>query len=118
MPRRARKKEGTEPAPAVIGKLALAQRELSARLLHLRSAVRTVSRVYLANQEKAIVDLIEWTKRLAPKPANVDLAQELVNELKELTLKPEKGRRKDLRRVEDMLTIMEDMIRRRVGKES
>ena len=119
MPRRKKAKSPAEaPAPAVVSRLALAQRELSARLLHLRSAVRTVTRVYLANQEKTIVDLIEWTRRLAPTTANVELGQVLVDELKELALKPEKGRRKDLRRVDDLLEELEATIRRRMRKDN
>ena len=88
------------------------KKELLAQLQHLRSETKEISRLYVANLQRDIVQLIEF---LNEKPAagtkntrNIDpvLAQ-MKESLDSITLKPEKGRRKDLRRIEDVVRAMQ-----------
>src|SRR6185295_10068912 len=87
------------------------KKELLAQLEHLRTETKEISRLYVANLQRDIVQLIEF---LNEKPAskttnarNIDpILTQLKEELEGLNVKPEKGRRKDLRRIEDTVRSM------------
>jgi hypothetical protein len=72
----------------------------------LRTEVKEISRLYVANLQRDIVQLIEFLNE-NPAPAktkNSRVPNPALARMKEtldgITLKPEKGRRKDLRRIE------------------
>ena len=82
------------------------KKELLAQLQHLRTETKEISRLYVANLQRDIVQLIEF---LNEKPAQPTKNPQKVDpvfiamkeELDGISLKPEKGRRKDLRRIEN-----------------
>src|SRR5690349_2512667 len=82
------------------------RKELLAQLQHLRTEVKEISRLYVANLQRDIVQLIEFLNE-NPAPAkskNSRVPSPVLSRMKEtldgITLKPEKGRRKDLRKIE------------------
>ena len=87
------------------------KKELLAQLQHLRTEAKEIGRLYVANLQRDIVQLIEF---LNEKPAskttsarNIDpILTQLKEEVDGLNVKPEKGRRKDLRRIEDAVRSM------------
>jgi hypothetical protein len=76
--------------------------------------VKEISRLYVANLQRDIVQLIDFlnekqdanSKRRSPSPT---LAQ-MKATLDEISLKPEKGRRKDLRRIERAVRSMTKIV--------
>jgi phage-related protein len=92
---------GREDKPAALRK------DAGARLQNLRSAARETSRVYLSKIEHDILELID---SVAASPARKGLTtrslQKVLEVLENLSLKPEKGRRKDLRRIEEAIEEM------------
>ena len=83
-----------------------AKKELLAQLQHLRTEVREISRLYVANLQRDIVQLIEFLNEKQPSPKrNSRRVNPIFSKMKDtldgMNLKPEKGRRKDLRKIED-----------------
>ena len=89
------------------------RKELLAQLQHLRTEAKEISRLYVANLQRDIVQLIEFLNE-TPAPAsgskNSRGANVLLSRMKEtldtINLKPEKGRRKDLRKIEQAVRSM------------
>ena len=89
------------------------RKELLAQLQHLRTEAKDISRVYLANLQRDIVQLIDFLsegqnhagRRKSSRAANLILLR-MRKTLEEITVKPEKGRRKDLRRIEQAVRSM------------
>jgi hypothetical protein len=86
------------------------RKELLAQLQHLRTETKEIGRLYVANLQRDIVQLIEFLNEnqetgTRPRTINPILA-EMKNTLDALNLKPEKGRRKDLRRIEQAVRVM------------
>src|SRR6185369_6383027 len=84
------------------------KKELLAQLQHLRTETREISRLYAANLQRDIVQLIEFlNEKAVPKSGSsrkVDpVFAKMKEELDEINLKPEKGRRKDLKKIEDVV---------------
>ena len=76
------------------------RKELLAQLQHLRTEAKEISRLYVANLQRDIVQLIDFlNEKPAPKAAFLLMKEKLDG----INLKPEKGRRKDLRRIEDVV---------------
>jgi hypothetical protein len=89
------------------------RKELLAQLQHLRSEAKEISRLYAANLQRDIVQLIEFlneTPNQTPGSRNSRGSNIVFSRMKEtletINLKPEKGRRKDLRRIEDAVRSM------------
>ena len=89
------------------------RKELLAQLQHLRSEAKEISRLYAANLQRDIVQLIEFLNESlnqTPGSRNSRGANIVFSRMKEtletINLKPEKGRRKDLRRIEDAVRSM------------
>ena len=81
------------------------RKELLAQLQHLRTEVREISRLYVANLQRDIVQIIEFmNEKPAPKTNSRKVDPKFVA-MKEqpdgINVKPEKGRRKDLRKMEN-----------------
>jgi hypothetical protein len=84
------------------------RKELLAQLQHLRSEAKEITRLYAANLQRDIVQLIEFlneSQNQTPGGRNPRGSKLLLSRMKEtldaINLKPEKGRRKDLRKIED-----------------
>ena len=87
------------------------KKELLAQLQHLRTEIKEISRLYVANLQRDIVQLIDFlNEQPAPKTRSVRKIDPIFLQMKEkldsINLKPEKGRRKDLRRIEDAVRSM------------
>ncbi len=82
-------------------------KHLEEELANLRRDLRATVRAYVARLE---IDLAESTAAVATKTSAEDLSRERLHELRELMLlvrsrkvKPEKGRRKDLRKIDTII---------------
>ena len=80
------------------------RKELLVQLQHLRSEAKEIGRIYAANLQRDIVQLIDFLNenhsgRSKSSSINQALAQ-MKETLDGISLKPEKGRRKDLRKIE------------------
>jgi hypothetical protein len=95
------------------GRLTAPQRELLVRLDHLRSATREIARAYLANLEHDIIELRE-TVASAKTPdgnkATLRAITRMADVVDDLALKPHKGRRSDLKRVEKAIRTLHRVI--------
>ena len=88
------------------------RKELLAQLQHLRTETKEIGRLYVANLQRDIVQLIDFlNEKPAPrtkKARNVDpIFLQMKDKLDGIVLKPEKGRRKDLRRIENVVRSMQ-----------
>jgi hypothetical protein len=88
------------------------KKELLAQLQHLRTEVKEISRLYVANLQRDIVELIEFlsenhtTGKNPNSRATNPILSQMKETLDEISLKPEKGRRKDLRKIEQAVRSM------------
>lgn len=88
---------------------------LLAKVEHLRSIINEISRVLIANWERDISGLIDLINSLNTvkkgakkiKPAELEKAEAL---LSKLSVKPEKGRRSDLKKIEKTLEKMKEIL--------
>jgi len=78
----------------------------------LRTEAKEISRLYAANLQRDIVELIEFlndsqdsTSGKNSRAANAVLTR-MKDTIEEINVKPEKGRRKDLRKIEDAVRSM------------
>ena len=88
------------------------RKELLAQLQHLRTETKEIGRLYMANLQRDIVQLIDFlNEKQAPRTKNARAVDPIFMQMKEkldgIVLKPEKGRRKDLRRIEKLVRSME-----------
>jgi hypothetical protein len=101
---------------ASLPRIASPQREVLLRLDHLRSATREIARSYLANLEHDIIELRE-TVGSATTPdgqkATLRAIDRMGDVLDDLALKPHKGRRSDLKKVEKTIRALQRMIAKR-----
>ena len=90
------------------------KKELLAQLQHLRTEVKEISRLYVANLQRDIVQLIEFLNENPNQPVgksknsgatSADLLR-MKETLDSISLKPEKGRRKDLRKIEQAVRLL------------
>lgn len=91
------------------------ERELSSRLSFLRQAAREAGHNYVINLEHDLIVLAEAVReafRSKSGPGKKDLARfERVLEIVDRTkLKPAKGRRKDLKRIEEAVAFMDKLL--------
>ena len=91
------------------------KKELLAQLQHLRTETKEISRLYVANLQRDIVQLIDFlNERPSPKtknPQKVDpIFLQMKDKLDSVNLKPEKGRRKDLRKIENLVRSMRKIV--------
>ena len=89
------------------------RKELLAQLQHLRMETKEISRLYVANLQRDIVQLIDFLNEGQSSPGrnknsrsdNLRLSR-MKETLDAINLKPEKGRRKDLRRIEQAIRLL------------
>lgn len=83
------------------------QRDVVVSLQHLRLATREIGRSYISRVERDILELMDAVEEHAKRDtAKNDSTQEILRTLEELSVKPQKGRRKDLRRIEKAVSKM------------
>lgn len=93
------------------------RKELLAQLQHLRTEVREISRLYVANLQRDIVQLIDFlndnnqapAKAKHSRSANAALSR-MKDTMDAINVKPEKGRRKDLRKIEQAVRSMRKIV--------
>lgn len=81
------------------------QRELLARLDHLRSEVREICDAHVENVDAEITTLTDFlegsTEVRSPEDRKARTLKKWITVLDEMRIKPRKGRRKDLKRVDE-----------------
>ncbi len=87
------------------------KKDVLVRLQGLRSVAKEISRSYLANLEHGILeitDLVNGSADEGGKKKGVKTAtlERLIDILENTSLKPEKGRRKDLKRIDQAIEAM------------
>jgi hypothetical protein len=86
------------------------KKDLVLGLGHLRSEAREISSLYLANLQRDIVQLIDFVNgadMTGGKPVHLGARLRRIKEtFDHINVKPEKGRRKDLRRIERAVRAM------------
>lgn len=105
--------EGKPVKKGPSGKRSTIEHELQIRLRWLRSMARTISRVYLSNLEHDIVDAIELMseKKRSGQIQTSDLRKAL-SLIESLKLKPEKGRKKDLKKIEQAVHLIVEQMQK------
>ena len=87
------------------------QKDVVMRMQRLRSAAKEVSRSYVANLERGILEIIDAVNGAGDegkKGLKAGTLERLIDILEDVSIKPEKGRRKDLKRIE---LAIEEMLR-------
>ena len=104
------KKTVTRRRPRPQGEAADLQRDVVVRLQGLRSAAKQVSRSYLSNLERDILEIIDVVNGKGEggrkKGLKTRALERIIDILANLSLKPEKGRRKDFKRIEQTLAAI------------
>ena len=90
------------------GKSGALAKDLVAQLQNLRVLAKEVSRIYLASLESEIVGVIELVENVdgTGKRRRKEQLFQVKKIIGDLKIKPEKGRRKDLRRIEEAVASM------------
>ena len=91
------------------------RKELLAQLQHLRTETKEIGRLYVANLQRDIVQIIEFLNEsntgTARKSRSVNpILAQMKTTLDAINVKPEKGRRKDLRRIEQAVRSMKKLV--------
>ncbi len=86
------------------------KQDLLGKLQHLRSSVRVTTQNYQARMEADILELGEFVHRVTDRHGSH--VKWIAQKLDRIAIKPEKGKRKDLRKIEEALS----KIRRRIEK--
>src|SRR5712691_386959 len=81
-------------------------KELVAQLQHLRTETKEISRLYVANLQRDIVQLIDFLNEGQNSRRGNSQLSKMKETLEGINVKPEKGRRKDLRRIEQAVRSM------------
>jgi hypothetical protein len=119
-PKRAR---ATPPSRrAAVTGLAPSSRELMLRLDHLRSSAREVARAYLANLEHDIIQIREAVGGVKDGGGRQSkLRRDVIDRMSDLVddvaLKPHKGRRGDLKKVEKIIRELQRLVAKHVMTE-
>src|SRR5262245_7526877 len=79
--------------------------DIVAGLQHLRSEAKEISRMHAANLQRDMVQLIDCISDPSNRGIRSKYAQ-IKKTLDEVHVRPEKGRRKDLRRIEQAIRSM------------
>ena len=87
------------------------RKELLAQLPAPCTEAKEISRLYVANLQRDIVQLIEFLNECPPERQRRCVRQnplllQMKETLESITVKPEKGRRKDLRKIEQAVRAM------------
>ena len=91
------------------------RREFLVKLGRLRSATKEIGRSYLANIEHDIVELIDGVDgvsdgRIGKRSVKAATLQQMGSIFESLSIKPEKGRRRDLKKIEQAIQAMAQVL--------
>ena len=114
--RRARAKRKAHPTDKQKDENSRLQKELVARLSRLRTTSRDIARIYVSKVESEIVKLTEAVGSRGgskKKRWKTSVLEEMNKVLDDLNIKPEKGRRKDLKRIELVLEALPGFLSRK-----
>lgn len=92
-----------EPVAAQVVRPSTPRRDLRIELGVLRKQVKEASRALHKRLDQALAQLLDQTRGDGEKLMTQEMARMLLEEVRALQLKPEKGRRKDLKAVERFL---------------
>jgi hypothetical protein len=102
--------QGKRPRKETKEAYAALQRELAARINHLKAEGRETCESWVANLEGDVSTLVEFLDGSSEVRKSRDLKAATLGEwrriLDDLSLKPPKGRRKDLRRIDQAVRAM------------
>jgi len=89
--------------------------ELIVELRHLRSLAEEITKAYLIHLTSIIqhlVDRFENPDEYDEDPSKVSISKykQIISAIRLLDVKPQKGRRKDLKRIEDLAVTIEDIL--------
>jgi hypothetical protein len=98
-------------------------RELVLRLDHLRASAREVARAYLANLEHDIIeirDAVTGGKSGTGRKPKIrrNVVERMNDMIDEVRLKPQKGRRSDLKKVEKVVRTFQRLVTKHTMPES
>src|SRR5262245_28663925 len=79
--------------------------DLLAGLQHLRAEAKEISRMHASNLQRDMVQLIEFVNHPPNRQLRSKYAR-MKKTLDQIRVRPEKGRRKDLRRIEEAIRSM------------
>ena len=90
------------------------QKETLARLQRLRTVTKEINRAYLANLERRILDLSDQVSAGAVdgdrKLLKPQVLAQMIGILDDLSVKPEKGKRKGLRKIEEAIKLLSSIL--------
>ena len=90
------------------------QHEADVRIQHLRSVLKDVSRVYVANQEQRLIEIADHvsapSKKGKGKAVSGSKLSQIIEVLDAVNIKHEKGRRKDLKKIEFVIDTISSFI--------
>lgn len=91
------------------------QKELVGRLRRIRNTTKDITRIYLSKVESEIISLIESVESGGSKKKRwkSGVLEKVNDALDDLNIKPEKGRRKDLKRIELVLSSISSLLSRK-----
>lgn len=87
-----------------------ARTALEAELVRLRALAREVGTAYLANTEAEIVQLGASVGELREAVTDDGRLHEMIAAIRDLSVKPGKGRLKDLKRIDGLVDRLESML--------
>lgn len=106
------RQSGASKSPKTVSKR---YAEALIKLEHLRSLVKEVCRVYISNVERDILEIADLVDALShcnvrQKKTSALALKETMEILDRLSLKPEKGRRSDLKKIEKAIQAMRQVV--------
>lgn len=87
---------------------------LEAELARLRSVLREVAETYVGNLEAEIVQLGTTVAEMQEGLKDDTPIRQMIDEIQQLSVKPGKGRRKDLKRIDDLVNRLEAILHRKM----
>ena len=90
------------------------QHETDVRIQHLRSVLKDVARVYVANVEQQLIEIADRINTASPKAKGKSILPgqfaHIIEVLDSVNIKHEKGRRKDLKKIEIIIDTIKSHI--------
>ena len=90
--------------------LAKLSKELQTQLAYLRQSAKEIARIYATNLERDLLELADGAREISARPGGHKGAKRLLEQLADIndqvSLKPVKGRKKDLVRIEKAIARM------------
>ena len=95
-------------------------KSLGAQLRNLRRLLRTTGRAYLRRLEAELDEVASWTRAQAAAPevprSSIRDLGDMVTLIRKLELKPAKGRRKDLKKLDATISDLRELSGKNSGR--